>query len=163
MIPDNLSEYPAVVALAAADPPAVLGGKLHAGQVSIEIAPEKIVSVCQFLKDDQRYRRLSGVTAVDWLPAELRFELIYLLHSLERNERLRLTCRVGGEKPEIDSITSLWPGANWYEREIFDLFGVVFRNHPNMRRLMMPEDWTGHPLRKDYPVAGFKYTYENER
>ena len=162
MIPDNLLQYPVVAALEAYDPAAVLGGRLHAGQVSLDIAPERINSVCRFLKEDQRYRRLSGATAVDWLPSEPRFEVVYLLHSLERNERLRLKCRVGGERPEIDSITSLWPGANWYEREIFDLFGVVFRNHPDMRRLLMPEDWSGHPLRKDYPVAGFKYTYQNE-
>jgi NADH-quinone oxidoreductase subunit C len=161
MIPDKLKEYPAAAALDAVDPSAVLDGKLTAGQVSLEIAPERIVPVCRFLKDEQGYRRLSGVTAVDWFPAAPRFEVVYLLHSLDRNERLRLKCRLGGESPEIDSVTDLWPGANWYEREVFDLFGVVFRNHPDLRRIMMPEDWEGHPLRKDYPVAGFKYTYEN--
>lgn len=162
MIPDSLREYPALSALDAADPYAVIGGKLHAGQASIEIVPEKIVQVCRFLKDREQYRRLSGVTAVDWFPSEPRFEVVYLLHSLERNERLRLRCRVGGEKPELDSVTEIWPGANWYEREVFDLFGVVFRNHPNPRRIMLPDDWEGHPLRKDYPVAGFKYGYRDK-
>jgi NADH-quinone oxidoreductase subunit C len=162
MIPDNLKEYPVLAALETAEPQAVLGGKLHAGQLAIEIAPEKILAVCNFLKEDQSFRRLSGVTAVDWFPVEPRFELVYLLHSLARNARLTLKCRVRGDKPEIESVTSLWPGADWYEREVFDLFGVVFLNHPNLQRIMMPEGWEGHPLRKDYPVAGFKYTYQNE-
>ncbi len=162
MIPDNLREVSAVAALDAADSAAVLGGKILGGQISLEILPERIVSVCRFLRQEQAFRRLSGVTAVDWFPAEPRFEVVYLLHSLERNQRLRLKCRLPGEHPEIDSITALWPGANWYEREVFDLFGVVFRNHPDLRRIMMPEDWQGHPLRKDYPVAGLKYSYQNE-
>jgi len=160
MIPDNLKEHPAGAALHRAEPSAVVGGREHAGQVSLEIAPEKIVAACRFLKEEQQYRRLSGITAVDWFPAEPRFEVVYLLHSLDRNERLRLKCRLPGGKPEIDSLTGLWPGANWYEREVFDLFGVVFRNHPDLRRIMLPEDWSGHPLRKDYPIEGFKYGYE---
>jgi NADH-quinone oxidoreductase subunit C len=162
MIPENLREYPAVLALEAAEPSAVLGGNLHAGQVSLEIAPEKIVQVCRFLTDQEQYRRLSGVTAVDWFPEEPRFEVVYLLHSLQRNARLRLNCRLRGDQAGIDSVTEIWPGANWYEREVFDLFGVVFRNHPNLRRIMMPDDWEGHPLRKDYPVGGLKYTYQDK-
>ncbi len=163
MIPDNLREHPAVRALAEARPEVVLGGNLSAGQAAVEIGAASIVDVCRFLKQEQGFRRLSGVTAVDWFPVEPRFEVVYLLHSLERNLRLRLKCRLGAERPEIDSVTSLWPGANWYEREVFDLFGVVFRNHPDLRRIMMPEDWEGHPLRKDYPVAGFKYAYQNTK
>jgi NADH-quinone oxidoreductase subunit C len=162
MIPDKLSEYPAVAALDGADASAILGGKVHLGQVTLEIEPGRIVSVCRFLKEEQAYRRLSGITAVDWFPAEPRFEVVYLLHSIERNERLRLACRLPGDKAEIDSVTGLWPGANWYEREVFDLFGVVFRGHPDLRRIMMPEDWEGYPLRKDYPVAGHKYTYPKD-
>jgi NADH-quinone oxidoreductase subunit C len=100
--------------------------------------------------------RLSSVTGVDRYPGEPRFEVIYLLHSLERNERIRLKCRVGTPDgdAEIDSVTVVWRGAEWYEREVFDLFGVRFRNHPDLRRIMMPEDWDGHPLRKDYPTMG---------
>ncbi len=163
MIPDNLRDHPALAGLEETDPAAVLDGRIHAGQVSLNIAPERIVPVCRFLKEQQGFRRLSGITGVDWFPYEPRLEVVYLLHSLERNLRLRLKCRLPGSRPEIDSIVELWPGANWYEREVFDLFGVVFRGHPELRRIMMPEDWEGHPLRKDYPVAGFKYTYQNEK
>ncbi|HVX66836.1 MAG TPA: NADH-quinone oxidoreductase subunit C [Bryobacteraceae bacterium] len=163
MIPDNLREYPALTALEEADPAAVVEGGVHAGQVWLAIDPVRILPVCRFLKERQGFRRLSAVTAVDWFPDEPRFEVVHLLYSIERNFRLRLSCRLHGENPEIDSVTSLWPGANWYEREVFDLFGVVFRGHPDLRRIMMPEDWQGHPLRKDYPVAGFKYEYQNEK
>ena len=126
------------------------------------IAADQIRETCRFLKDRQRFIRLSAVTAVDWHPAEPRFEVVYHLHSIERNERLRLKCRLGGESPEIDSLTPVWSGANWYEREVYDLFGVRFRGHPNLKRLMLPEEWEGHPLRKDYPVHGHKYSYPED-
>ena len=98
--------------------------------------------------------RLSTVTGVDRYPAEPRFEVVYHLQSVERNERLRLKCRLAGANPEIDSVTSVWRAANWYERETFDLFGISFRNHPDLRRIMLTEDFDGHPLRKDFPVTG---------
>jgi NADH-quinone oxidoreductase subunit C len=151
MIPDSLRErFGAEV---------VSGEIVHAGQTSVPIAPERIAEVCRFLKDEQQFRRLSGVTAVDWHPNEPRFEVVYLLHSIERNERVRLKCRLAGAAPEIDSVTGIWANANWYEREVFDLFGVRFRGHPDLRRILMPEDWQGHPLRKDYPVDGYRYDY----
>jgi len=103
------------------------------------------------------------VTAVDWHPSEPRFEVVYHLHSIERNLRLRVKCRVGGENPQIDSVTGVWASANWYEREVFDMFGVRFLNHPNLERILMPIDWEGHPLRKDYPVHGYKYSYPSEQ
>ena len=149
-------------AVEVAIPGAVLGSNVHHGQTSLEIAPAQIVEVCRFLRDQQQFSRLSGVTAVDWYPTEPRFEIVYLLHSIERNERLRLKCRLPSDHTEIDSVTAVWPGANWYEREVFDLFGVVFLNHPDPRRIMMPEGWEGHPLRKDYPVTGLKYDYTQE-
>ncbi len=149
-------------AVAAAIPAAVLASGTHRGPASLEIAPAEIVAVCRFLRDQQQFERLSGVTAVDWYPNEPRFEVVYLLHSLARNERLRLKCRLESAAAEIDSVTGVWPGANWYEREVFDLFGIVFRNHPALRRIMMPETWEGPPLRKDYPVTGQKYTYAQE-
>jgi NADH-quinone oxidoreductase subunit C len=98
--------------------------------------------------------RLSSVTAVDRYPSEPRFEVVYHLHSIEHNERLRLKCRIPGENPEIASVTSVWRSADWYEREVFDLFGIRFAGHPDLRRIMLPEDWEGHPLRKDYPITG---------
>jgi NADH:ubiquinone oxidoreductase subunit C len=79
---------------------------------------------------------------------------VYHLHSIERNDRLRLKCRIGGENPEIASVTSVWRSANWYEREVFDLFGIRFLNHPDLRRILMPDDWEGYPLRKNYPITG---------
>ena len=154
MLPENLKEHSTATALEAFDSSAVVTGKFDRGELTIEVAPEKIVSVCGFLKYDQRFARLSTVTGVDWYPAEPRFELVYHLHSPERNERLRLKCRLPGTGPEIDSVTEVWPSANWYERETFDLFGIRFRNHPDLRRIMLPDDWQGHPLRKDYSVTG---------
>jgi len=141
-------------ALEVAIPGAVRGSNVHRGQTSLEIAPAQIVEVCLFLRDQQQFNRLSGVTAVDWYPTEPRFEIVYLLHSIERNERLRLKCRLPGADPAIDSVTGVWRGANWYEREVFDLFGIRFLNHPDLRRILLPDDWEGHPLRKDYPIMG---------
>ncbi len=154
MIPDNLREHSAAEAVEHFDGDALTGGKHELGELTLEIAPAKIVSVCGFLKYDQKFIRLSSVTAVDRLPAEPRFEVVYHLHSIERNQRLRLKCRLGGENPAIESVTSVWRSANWYEREVFDLFGIRFLNHPNLKRIMMPDDWEGYPLRKDYPVTG---------
>ena len=144
------------------DPAAILEVKSHAGETSVIVAPEKIVAICSYLKGKLQFVRLSGITAVDWHPAEPRFEVVYLLHSIEKNARLRLKCRLGGAQPEIDSVTSVWQSANWYEREVYDLFGIVFRNHPDLRRIMLPEDWEGHPLRKDFPVHGGRYSYKDE-
>jgi len=154
MLPDNLREHSVAAAVEGFDSQAVTGGKHDRGELTLEIAPERIVAVFEFLKNDRRFIRLSSVTAVDRYPAEPRFEVVYHLHSVESKERLRLKCRVRGEDPAIESVTSVWRSANWYEREVFDLFGIRFLNHPDLRRIMMPEDWEGHPLRKDYPVTG---------
>ena len=154
MLPDNLREIAVAAAVEAFDAEAVTGGKHDRGELTLEIAPARIVSVCGFLKYEQKFIRLSTVTAVDRYPAEPRFEVVYHLHSIERNERVRLKCRLDGDSPEIESVTSVWRSANWYEREVFDLFGIAFRNHPDLRRIMLPDDWEGHPLRKDYPVTG---------
>jgi len=126
------------------------------GELTVEIPPERLVEAWLFLKHDLKFERLSTVTAVDRYPSEPRFEVVYHLHSISRNERLRLKCRLAGDTPEIDSATAVWRSANWYEREVFDLFGIRFRNHPDLRRILMPEDWDGYPLRKDYPVTGIQ-------
>jgi NADH-quinone oxidoreductase subunit C len=159
MLPDSLREQPVPAALETWDPAAIRSGKRDRGELTLEIAPEKIVEVARYLKQEQQFERLSAVTAVDWHPAEPRFEVVYHLHSVGRNQRLRLKCRLNGQAAEIDSVTAVWRSADWYEREVFDMFGVVFRHHPDLRRLLMPENWEGHPLRKDYPVHGYKYRY----
>jgi NADH-quinone oxidoreductase subunit C len=142
--------------------PAVLEKIEALGETTLVADAGRIVELCRHLKDHEKYVRLSSVTAVDWYPAEPRFEVVYHLHSLEPWRRLRVKCRVGGAEPEIESVTSVWRSANWYEREVWDMFGIRFRNHPDLQRILMPLDWEGHPLRKDYPVHGYKYSYSNE-
>jgi NADH-quinone oxidoreductase subunit C len=154
MLPDNLKVHGTAAAVEAFDADAVKGGQFDRNELTLEIASAKIASICGFLKYDQNFVRLSSVTAVDRYPAEPRFEVVYHLHSVERNARVRLKCRVRGEDPVIESVTSVWRGANWYEREVFDLFGIRFLNHPDLRRILMPDDWEGFPLRKDYPITG---------
>lgn len=154
MLPENLKEHAVALAVEAFDAEAVTGGKYERNELTLEIAAAKIASVCGFLKFDEAFVRLSTVTAVDRYPAEPRFEVVYHLHSIEKNSRIRLKCRVRGEDPVIESVTGVWRGANWYEREVFDLFGIRFLNHPDLRRIMMPDNWEGYPLRKDYSVTG---------
>jgi len=154
MLPDSVRDHAIAKAVADFDSGAVVAGKFELGELTLEIAPGKIVSVCGFLKYDRKFVRLSTVTAVDRFPNDPRFEVVYHLHSIETNERVRLKCRLPGMDPAIESVTGVWRGANWYEREVFDLFGIRFLNHPDLRRIMLPEGWEGHPLRKDYPVTG---------
>lgn len=162
MLPDQLKENAVAAALEARFPEAVTGGHAERGEPTLFISPPNIVGVCRYLKDEQAFVRLSGITAVDWNPAVPRFEVVYLLHSFQKKARLRLKCWVSESAAEVDSVTGVWRSANWYEREVFDMFGIVFRGHPDLRRILMPNDWEGHPLRKDYPVHGYKYSYQNE-
>ena len=136
--------------------PLALISKFDRGELTVEVAPERIVEACRAVKHELKFERLSDVTAVDRYPSEPRFEVVYHAHSVSRNLRLRLKARLAGDSPAIESVTGVWRSANWYEREVFDLFGITFRNHPDLRRILMPEEWTGHPLRKDYPVEGYK-------
>ena len=142
--------------------PAILENIEALGEQTLIADPAQIVALCEYLRHQADYVRLSSVTAVDWHPAEPRFEVVYHLHSLKKNCRLRVKCKLGGTDPQIDSVTGVWRGADWYEREVFDLFGIHFRNHPNLQRILMPLDWEGHPLRKDYPTHGYKYSYQDE-
>lgn len=123
-------------------------------QVSIRVAPDRIVEVCTFLRDDAdaAFNYLSDLTCVHYpMEAARPLEVVYNLYSISRNERVRL--KVGlADGAGVDSVTGVWPAANWMEREVYDLFGVVFRNHPDLRRILLPLDWEGHPLRKDYPL-----------
>ena len=133
----------------------IIDAKFDRGELTVEVAREFIISVCEGLKEEG-YNFLEDVTAVDWYPSEPRFQIVYHILSFSRKERLRLVVRLNSDDAALDSITPVWPSANFYEREVFDLFGVHFAGHPNLRRIMMPEDWNGHPLRKDYPVEGYR-------
>jgi NADH-quinone oxidoreductase subunit C len=129
--------------------------KFDRDELTITVARETIVAAAEALRQ-AGYNYLEDVTAVDWYPSEPRFQISYSILSFSLKQRIRLVVRLDGEDASLDSITPAWPAANFYEREIFDLFGVHFGGHPNLRRIMMPEDWKGHPLRKDYPVEGYR-------
>lgn len=161
MLPEAVSEDPAAVAIARELPGAIVGGSTAADGSVLTIDAGQIVPVCRFLREGEGFDQVSGITAVDWWPSDPRFEVIYLLHSYRHKTRMRLNVW-RGESEDLDSVCGVWRGANWYEREVFDLFGVRFRGHPNLERIMMPADWEGHPLRKDYPVHGHKYSYQDE-
>jgi NADH-quinone oxidoreductase subunit C len=105
---------------------------------------------------DAGYNFFEDMTAIDWFPASPRFQLSYHILSHSYKERIRLRVLLDEASPAVESITPVWAGANYYEREVFDLFGIRFEEHPNLRRIMMPDDWQGHPLRKDYPVEGYR-------
>ena len=128
------------------------------GELSIWIQRHSLRKVCEFLCNAQglSFRFLSDLTAVDHHPNEPRFEVNYHLLSLETGMRLRLKVRVSDTDPTVESVVPVWPAANAYEREVFDLFGIRFDGHPYLRRILMPEDWEGHPLRKDYPTEGYR-------
>ncbi|MGH9804881.1 MAG: NADH-quinone oxidoreductase subunit C [Candidatus Acidiferrales bacterium] len=152
----ELAEHLVLRRLQSFDPDAVLDAGEFRGQLTVIARAGLARSVLEFLKNDPalRFNFLADLTAVDLYPAEPRFEVVYHLRSMHSGQRLRVKARVTGEAPRIDSVVSLWPVADMLEREVFDLFGIHFTGHPNLQRLLMPEDWEGHPLRKDYPVEG---------
>src|SRR5713226_4170900 len=128
------------------------------GEQTIVLKPEQLVAVCTYLQKNLQYTFLSSVTAVDWPERVPRFDVVYHLLSIPNQCVLRLKVRVGErreEHPSVPTVVGVWPGANWYEREVYDLFGITFAGHPDLRRILMPMDWTTHPLRKDYPLSGF--------
>jgi len=124
---------------------------------AIYVAPGDLVAVCAALRNTLGFDLLAEITAVDYLPREPRYDVVYHLVSIANRQRLRLKVRVaaGGTIPTVQG---LWPSAGWPEREVWDLFGIVFEGHPDLRRILMPDDWEGHPLRKDYPVQIRKTT-----
>jgi NADH-quinone oxidoreductase subunit C len=128
------------------------------GELTITVPREHLRGACDLLRTDpeMQFVHLCDATGVDRFPVEPRFEVNYHLVSLHRRERVRLKVRVSTADPVVESVTSVWPTANWHEREIYDLFGVRFEGHPNLRRILMPDDWEGHPLRRDYPTEGFR-------
>jgi NADH-quinone oxidoreductase subunit C len=153
---EQLKDHPAVAALLGWNGSAVQGAKFDRNELSIYIAREFIRDACEKLKSQSLVNFLSDVTCADYYPRDPRFELAYHLLSHQRKERVRLKVVLDGHDAVVESITSVWPSANFFERELFDLFGIHFLGHPQLKRIMMPEDWEGHPLRKDYPVEGYR-------
>lgn len=139
-------------------PQAVVETSEFRDEQTIVLKSESLVAVCAYLQKRLRYDFLSTVTAVDWPDRVPRYDVVYHLLSLQNQCVLRLKVCVGErseEHPSVPTVTGIWPAANWYEREIYDLFGITFTGHPDLRRILMPMDWTTHPLRKDYPLTGF--------
>ena len=128
------------------------------GELTLVTRRDHLIRVCEFLRDtpELSFKFLADLTAVDRFPNEPRFEVVYHLLSLDTAERLRLKVRIGGDNPSVPSAVPVWPGANAFEREAFDLFGIHFEGHPYLRRIVMPEEWEGYPLRKDYPTEGYR-------
>ncbi len=138
----------------------IIGTHAFRGDETIIVRPGALRAVAQFLKDTPEldFNFLMDLTAVDYLfyaggriQKEFRFEVVYHFYSLKTNQRLRVKVPVAEEAPEIDTLSDLWPSANWYEREVWDMFGIRFRGHPNLKRILMYEEFKGHALRKDYP------------
>jgi NADH-quinone oxidoreductase subunit C len=154
----DIAQNPAVQKLQAWNKSAVGEVIAFRGETTIVVPAQQIVEVSEFLRDDAslRFNFLEDVTAVDRFPLEPRFELNYQLLSIENKLRLRLRVKLAGPDPSIATVSGVWPTANWLEREVFDLFGVRFTGHPDLRRILMPDEWEGYPLRKDYPVEGFR-------
>ncbi|MFQ6058347.1 MAG: NADH-quinone oxidoreductase subunit C [Anaerolineae bacterium] len=136
-------------------PQAVLAVKEFRGEWTLTVRKESLVHMARFLRDDSelRYDLLSDLCGVDYLGREPRFEVVYQLTSMAHRRRLRLKVPVESADPTLPSVTAVWPTANWHEREVYDMFGLQFTGHPDLRRILMPEDWEGHPLRKDYDLG----------
>jgi NADH-quinone oxidoreductase subunit C len=152
--PVDASEHNLVKKLKAQFEGAVLEATEFLGQLSVRIDPSRITEVCDFLRLDEEsaFNYLSDLTCVHYpMRQEAPLEVVYNLYSITRNERVRLKISIT-EESGADSVTGVWPTANWMEREVYDLFGVNFKNHPDLRRILLPPDWKGHPLRKDYPL-----------
>jgi NADH-quinone oxidoreductase subunit C len=134
------------------------------GEVTVTVSPEELAEALAYLRETQGlgFRFLSDVTASDWPGKEPRFWLAYELLSMEHRHRVRVNVGLPPEPdpPHVPSATALFPEANWLEREVYDFFGIVFDGHPDLRRIEMPEDWVGHPLRKDQPLAGVNTQYK---
>ena len=142
--------------LAGALPGAVLARSVRLGELALDVSPDQLTRVLLFLRDDQNclFKQLVSVTAVDWPDDEERFEVVYNLLSLKQNQRVRVKLRVG-EDEAVPSAVGLFNSANWFEREVWDLFGVVFAEHPDLRRILTDYGFEGHPLRKDFPLTGY--------
>ena len=135
------------------------------GQISLAVVPDKIVAVGTALRDKHSFEMLADLTAVDYWPEEApRFHLVYQFNSYSKKMRFEVRVPIDGNAPSVDTITGIYPNAGWHERELWDMFGIRFEGHPDLRRLLMPHEWEGHPLRKDYPLGyeevQFTFNYE---
>jgi len=149
-----LKDRPPVACLAAC-PGALQSAKFDRDELTIWVDSIYLIESLNLLRNIG-FTVLADLTAVDWFPSEPRFEGVYSLLAYERHERIRFKVKVNGADPYIESVTGLWAGASPFEREVFDLFGIRFQGHPDLRRILMPDDWEGYPLRKDYPVEGYR-------
>jgi NADH-quinone oxidoreductase subunit C len=152
---EHLPNHPAVEAIVAWNPQALTDAKFDRGELTLTIAADEIRAAAQTVQA-AGYNFFEDLTAVDWFPSAPRFQLSYHILSHSVKELIRLRVMVEEETASVESIVAVWPAANYYEREVFDLFGIRFEEHPNLRRILMPDDWQGHPLRKDYPVEGYR-------
>ena len=158
MEPQESAKNPVVQKLREWDAQAVADVIEFRGETTVVVPREHLRRVAEFLASEPslRFTFLSDITTVDRYPLEPRFEVNYQLLSMDRQERLRLRVKLPGNSVTVASVTPIWPTANWHERENFDLFGIQFEGHPDLTRILMPDDWEGHPLRKDYPVEGYR-------
>ncbi len=124
------------------------------GEVTVTVKKDNIVELCNYLKSSLGYNLLTDVTAVDYLGKSPRFNVVYNMYSIPAKDRLRVKAQVEEADGTIDTVSGVWSTAEWLEREVYDLFGIKFAGHPDLRRILMTDDWVGHPLRKDYPLQG---------
>jgi NADH-quinone oxidoreductase subunit C len=149
------ANHPAIQTLQQNHPGALQGAIFDRDELTLAIARDQIIPACRAVQQ-AGFNFLADVTCVDLYPAQPRFQVTYHLLSHAQKQRLRLCVYVAEADATVESITGVWPAANFYEREVFDLFGVRFNGHPDLRRIMLPEDFSGHPLRKDFPVEGYR-------
>ncbi len=135
-------------------PGAIVETHSYRGDDTAVVKKESIVEICTFLRDEESllYNFMMDLTAVDYLGRDPRFEVVYHLYSLKHNRRVRIKAQVPESDCTIDSVVPVWVGANWFEREVYDMYGIVFTGHPELRRILLYEEFEGHPLRKDYPL-----------
>jgi NADH-quinone oxidoreductase subunit C len=152
---EGLPDHPAVKAVVEWNAEALVDAKFDRGELTLTIAAGQIRDAAATVQE-AGYNFFEDMTAVDWYPSTPRFQVSYHILSHSLKERIRLCAFLDEPNLSLPSITPVWPSANYYEREVFDLFGIDFKEHPNQRRILMPDDWTGNPLRKDYPVEGYR-------
>lgn len=150
--------HPVAARLAAWDSAAISGTETFRGELTVTVPREQLTRVAAFLRHDPEleFDFLSDLTATDHFPLEPRFAVVYHMLSIRHRHTLRLRTWTEGTNPSVPSVTTIWPTANWHEREVFDLFGIRFEGHPDLTRILLPLDWEGHPLRKDYPTEGHR-------